>query len=209
MSKVSDAVKEIVSSNPYIQNVLADNLLSISRYAALIKNDVENVVGHSVQTNAIVMALRRYSSILNTNNINRENANYKIEVRTNIYNINLSNKSIDLLVDSLRKCSSAFINSSLGNSEISISIDEESKDQILNNIDKSYILHQEGDLASLTLVFDDNFLLTYGIIFELVRKLALNKININEIYSTLHELTFVVKREDSMKAYSLLQELKL
>jgi aspartokinase len=46
---------------------------------------------------------------------------------------------------------------------------------------------------------------TPGIVYEAERKLAWEQINENEIISTMHELTFVIRREDSMKAFSVLQ----
>jgi predicted transcriptional regulator len=38
-----------------------------------------------------------------------------------------------------------------------------------------------------------------------VRHLAWEQINVIEIVSTMNELTFVIKREDSMKAFDVLQ----
>ncbi|MDX9809886.1 MAG: hypothetical protein RBT04_07060, partial [Sphaerochaetaceae bacterium] len=50
-----------------------------------------------------------------------------------------------------------------------------------------------------------DFMSTPGIVYEAERKLAWEQINENEIISTMHELTFVIRREDSMKAFSVLQ----
>ncbi len=46
---------------------------------------------------------------------------------------------------------------------------------------------------------------TPGIVYEAVRKLAWEEINVNEIISTMNELTFVIRRVDSMNAFSVLQ----
>ena len=60
----------------------------------------------------------------------------------------------------------------------------------------------------MTIVFTaDDFLHTPGIIFNAVRKLAWDNINIFEIVSTMTELTFILNKKDSMKAYEVLQEL--
>ena len=50
-----------------------------------------------------------------------------------------------------------------------------------------------------------DFMSTPGIVYEAVRKLAWEEINVNEIVSTMNELTFVIRREDSMAAFSVLQ----
>ena len=61
------------------------------------------------------------------------------------------------------------------------------------------------DLVALSLVFTGDFLQTPGIVYEAVRRLAWEEINVIEIVSTMNELTFVIKREDSMQAFEVLQ----
>ena len=61
------------------------------------------------------------------------------------------------------------------------------------------------DLVALSLVFSGQFLQTPGIVYEAVRRLAWEVINVIEIISTMNELTFVIHREDSMKAFAVLQ----
>jgi aspartokinase len=67
------------------------------------------------------------------------------------------------------------------------------------------ILHRMGDLVALSLVFSGDFMSTPGIVYEAVRKLAWEEINVNEIISTMNELTFVIRRADSMEAFTVLQ----
>jgi len=67
------------------------------------------------------------------------------------------------------------------------------------------VLHQMSDLVALTMVFSGDFMSTPGIVYEAVRKLAWEEINVNEIVSTMNELSFVIRREDSMKAFTVLQ----
>ena len=70
------------------------------------------------------------------------------------------------------------------------------------------ILNKEFDLVSLTIVFEGkNFLLTPGVIFTAIRKLPWEQINIFEIISTMTELSFILGKKDSMKAYNVLQDL--
>jgi len=70
------------------------------------------------------------------------------------------------------------------------------------------ILKKENGLVALTIIFTaDDFLHTPGIIFNAVRKLAWDNINIYEIVSTMTELTFILHKKDSMKAYEALQEM--
>ncbi|MGD8113940.1 MAG: hypothetical protein ACQEWA_03565, partial [Sphaerochaetaceae bacterium] len=89
--------------------------------------------------------------------------------------------------------------------EISLSISEKYVDQVKSLIRDEKILHEKGDLVALSLVFSGDFMSTPGIVYEAVRKLAWEEINVNEIVSTMNELTFVIRREDSMAAFSVLQ----
>jgi aspartokinase len=54
-------------------------------------------------------------------------------------------------------------------------------------------------------VFTGDFLQTPGIVYEAVRRLAWEEINVIEIVSTMNELTFVIRRQDSMRAFEVLQ----
>ena len=47
-----------------------------------------------------------------------------------------------------------------------------------------------------------------GIVYESARRLAWNSINVLEIFSTVTELSFVIKRTDSFEAYRVLQDLQ-
>ena len=70
------------------------------------------------------------------------------------------------------------------------------------------ILNKEHDLVSLAIIFkSDNFTETPGVIFNAVRKLAWENVNIYEIISTMTELTFILSKKDSMKAYNVLSEM--
>ena len=63
-------------------------------------------------------------------------------------------------------------------------------------------------MISLTIIFTaDDFTHTPGVIFNAVRKLAWNNINIYEIVTTMTEFTFILNKKDSMKAYDVLYEM--
>ena len=67
------------------------------------------------------------------------------------------------------------------------------------------VLNKMNDLVAVTLVFTGDFLRAPGIVYEAVRRLAWEEVNVIEIVSTMNELTFVLTRGDSMKAFDVLQ----
>ncbi len=100
-----------------------------------------------------------------------------------------------------------FLKITIGSHEISLMVSEKYKpvvDQILCN---EKIVAQMQDLVALTIVFHDgDFLQTPGVMYLAVRKLAWENINVLEVVSTMNVLTFVIKRDDSLRAYATLQE---
>ena len=69
------------------------------------------------------------------------------------------------------------------------------------------IINKESNLVALTMRFADDFIHTPGVIFTIIRKLAWENINIFEVVSTLSEMTLILRKADSIKAYEALQRL--
>ena len=100
------------------------------------------------------------------------------------------------------------LNIILGSNEVSIVTNEKYKDKFSNFLKGEKILNKEFDLVALTIVFGSkDFFDTPGILFTSTRKLAWEQINIYEIISTMTELSFILSKKDSMKAYNALQGL--
>jgi aspartokinase len=100
-----------------------------------------------------------------------------------------------------------FLNITLGSHEVSIAVSEKYRDLVSELAEGEEVLNQMDDLVALSLVFTGEFLQTPGVVYEAVRRLAWEQINVIEIVSTMNELTFVIKREDSMRAFDVLQGL--
>ncbi len=212
MESVSNSVKRIIDRTPFLYEMLIQGILSYSNYAASIRPTVEQMHGKDVKTSAIVMAIRRYAEELRRKDTEQKSYNlrYEIVMKTNIYDINLVRS--DTLITKLGELyhlvspsSGDFLNVTLGSHEISISVSEKYLETIESMIEGEAVLHRMGDLVALSLVFSGDFMSTPGIVYEAVRKLAWEEINVNEIISTMNELTFVIRREDSMDAFTVLQ----
>ncbi|MDC7246394.1 MAG: hypothetical protein PQJ47_10890 [Sphaerochaetaceae bacterium] len=212
MESVSNSVKRIIDRTPFLYEMLIQGILSYSNYASSIQDVVEKLHGKPVKTSAIIMAVRRYGEELKKKEKEHKSSplQYEIVMKTNIYDINLirSDSILDKVKDLfflVNPSSGDFMNISVGSHEISLSISEKYVDQVKSLIRDEKILHEKGDLVALSLVFSGDFMSTPGIVYEAVRKLAWEEINVNEIVSTMNELTFVIRREDSMAAFSVLQ----
>lgn len=209
---VSSCVKRIVDKSPFIGEMLTLGILSFSNYAALISDEVERSLGKSAKSSAIVMALRRYGEDLKRTSHIRDTSNvdYQIVMKTNIFDINLVRRDsfigkLGSLYDQISTEKGDFLNITLGSHEISLAVSEKYRPLITELTKAEDILNEEDDLVALSLVFTGDFLQTPGIVYEAVRHLAWQQINVIEIVSTMNELTFVISREDSMRAFDVLQ----
>jgi aspartokinase len=214
MVTVSHLVKKIVNDKPFLEEALSQKLISYGNLAEQIKPKIEEELGKEIKLSAIVMALRRYSDEIEGKGIKIAPFDYSSEItmKTNLCDFCVV-KSPSLL-SKLKQLYGMVnfehgdtLNIVLGNYEVSIVINERHKDKLAKFLKGEKILSKESNLAALTIAFKGDFLHTPGIIFSVVRKLAWENINIYEVVSTLTELTLIMSKKDSIKAYDALYNL--
>ncbi len=215
MVTVSHLVKDIVKNKPFLQEALSQKIISYGNLAEQIKPKIDLAMGKEVKHSAIVMALRRYSDEVQYKQQDQaKQFNYKSEiiVKTNICDFTVLKspsllskiKSLYGLVDFDKGDT---LNVILGNNEVSMIINERYNEKLTKFLKGEKIIHKETGLVALSMRFTEDFLNTPGVIFNIVRKMAWENINIYEIISTMTELTLILTRNDSMKAYEALQNL--
>ncbi len=215
MVTVSHLVKKIVSEEPFVEEALGKGIISIANLAEQMAPKIESELGKKVKQAAVVMALRRYSDEILNHRKKIKSFDYKGEliIKTNICDFTFV-KSTSLMAK-LRTIHNLVnfergdaLNVILGNNEVSVIISEKYVDKLIRFMSGENVLNKEKDLVALTIIFkSDDFTETPGVIFNVVRKLAWENVNIYEIVSTMTELTFILNKKDSMKAYNVLQAL--
>ncbi len=211
-NSISNCVKQIINRSPFINEMLIQDVISYSNLSKFIHSKVEQMYGKEVNLSAIVMAVRRYSDELKSDRElkGHEKINYEISMKTNIYDVNFvrSDAFVSKLSDlynEVKPQKGDFLNISVGSHEISLSTSEKFKDKVETMVKGEEILHRNENMVALTISFTGDFLQTPGILYMATRKLAWENINLTEIVSTMNELTFVIDKEDSMKAFDVLQ----
>lgn len=215
MVTVSHLVRKIVSENPFLVEAMSKEIISYGNFAEQIKAGIEKELGKKVKESAIVMALRRHADELEhfDKNIGKFNFRGEIIMRTNVMDANVVKSEallakIKNLYSMLNFGRGDTLNIILGSNEITIVTNEKYDKKVSDFLKGEKILSKKFDLVALTIVFDDKrFFTTPGVIFTAVRRLAWEGINIFEIVSTMTEMTFIVGKKDSMKAYNALQEI--
>ena len=215
MVTVSHIVKKIVHEQPFVEEGLGEGIISVASLAEQLQPKIEQELNKKIKLPAVVMALRRYAEEITGHREKSRLFDYTGEllVKTNIADFTFV--KTHTLLAKLRTVHNLVsfergdtLNIILGNNEVSIIINEKYMKSLAKFLSGEKIINREKDLVSLTIVFTKgDFTHTPGIIFNAVRKLAWNNINIYEIVSTMTELTFILHKNDSMKAYDVLQEL--
>ena len=215
MVTVSHIVKKIVSEQAFVEEALGNGIISIANLAEQMLPKIEKELGKKVKQAAVVMALRRYSEEIAEHRKKTIKSDFAGEIllKTNICDFTFIKsqtlltklKTIYNLVNFERGDT---LNVILGNNEVSIVINEKYAEKLTKFLSGEKIVNREKGLVALTIIFSgEEFFYTPGAIFNASRKLAWENINIYEIVSTMTELTFILNKKNSMKAYDVLSEM--
>ena len=214
MVTVSHIVKKLIKEKPFIEEAMRRNLISYGNLAEEIIGKIEEELEKKVKHSAVIMALRRHAETLPEKFDTLKKFDYSSEIvlKTSICDFCLlkSNsllnklKSVYEMVDFEKGDTLSVI---LGTYEVSIIISEKYREQLEKFLKGEKIINKEINLVALSISFKGDFFHTPGVIFNVVRRFAWEDINIYEIVSTMTELTIILHKKDSMKAYDSLQDL--
>lgn len=210
---ISHIVQKIIDNRTYIQESMSKNIVSYALLAKQLQPEIEEELGKTVKKHAIEMALRRYSEQLKqTHKTVTFDYSSDIIMKTKICDIAVVKSPA--LLDKLRKLYDIIdfergdiLNIIQGSSEVNIVTNERYKQELLEILKNEKILIAEDNLVSLTMTFSKDFFYTPGIIFNIIRNVAWENINIYEIVSTNTELTFIIHKRDAMRGYKALEKL--
>lgn len=213
MVTISHVVQKLIDQRIFIQEAINKKIVSYGSLAAQLKPEIELELNKEVKQHAIVMALRRYAESLNMlhKNISFDYSS-EIILKTDICDISVLRSTI--LLNKLKKLydivnfeKGDILNIIHGRYEVSIVTNERYREKSLDFLRGEKVLNVEKNLVSLTLSFSKDFFYTPGVIFNVVRNIAWENINIFEIVSTNTELTIILKEKDAIRGYSSLQKL--
>jgi len=213
MESVSSMVKKLLKQKPFLLEAFERGILSYGSLAEEFKPLIEQSLNKEVKESAIVMALRRYADdVQRTTPVIRENRlSCEIVMKTNICDFNM--RKTENLLPRLKELYGIvnlgrgdFLNVTIGNDEISIAVSDKYEKEVRDFLGEQENLDFRDGLVSLTLIFSGDFLHTPGVVFQALRKLAWENINVYEIISTMTELTVVIERTASTRGYEALQE---
>lgn len=213
MVTISHVVQKILGNKPFLEEAISKGIVSYASLARQMQKEIEEELGKEAKLFAIIMALRRHAEKIK---VKDEKTNFEfhseVTMKTNLCDICVLKspklmselKNLYGMVDFDKGDT---FNVSQGNYEISIVTNEKYREKLLQHLHSEKIIDVKNNLVSLSLRYPQEFFETPGVIFQVIRNLAWENINIYEAISTHTEFTLVVNKKDSVRAYKMLQNL--
>ncbi|MFD1316596.1 hypothetical protein [Namhaeicola litoreus] len=217
MKTVQEAVEEIISQTPFIEEALHDKLINVSSLAREIQGQVEQKLGKEVKTGAIMMAINRVSPI-QVLKIRKNIKAFSLDlkdfiVRSDLMDYTFKNtvtlqKRIAKLYGNIESNSESFFTVSQGIFETNIVISSDIDAELHKYLAEEELIHSLDNLASITIKLPKSNLEQSGVYYFILKQFAWANIPVQEIISTTHEITLVVKESDITRSFSILINLK-
>lgn len=214
MLTVAEGTKRIIERSRYLQEALEKGLINISSLARYIKPELEEMLIKKISTSAIIMAIRRVAKIL------KPQFKYKnifktppdMITRSNLVEINITNSKnlVDKyphILKTTRSQAESFFTITEGVFETTIIISKDLYKDVKKVVKDEIIVSEFQDLCSITIRLPKEAIFTPGVFYFFLKSLAWEGVNIIEVVSTYRELTLILQRKDTNKAFSLLQSL--
>lgn len=217
MKTIQETVETIINRTPFIEEAMQEKLINVSSLARIIEPEVSKLLGKEVKTGAIMMAINRLSPV-KILQIRKQFKSLSLNlgdfiVRSDLYDYTFKNsntlfKKISLLFGEIGSNRESFFTVSQGIFETNIVISSNLKSHVENNFSEEKLLFSLEKLASITIKLPKTNLEQSGIYYFILKQLAWANIPVQEIISTTHEMTLVVKEKDINKTFSILIDLK-
>jgi len=218
MRTIQEAVTAIINKTPFIEEALYDKLINVSSLARIIKPEVETMLKKEIKDGAIMMAINRLSpsSVLKTRrNIKKiALASGDFIMRSDLCDYTFKNtptlvQRISKLLTDIGIDNDNFLTISQGVFETNIVVSKKLKEMIDEIFKDEITLWSITNLASITIKLPKSNIEQSGIYYFILKQLAWADISVQEVISTTHEITIVVKEADIKQAFSILMDMKL
>ena len=216
MRTIGEIVKQLIRGTPFLEEALDDNLINISSLSRKLRPRVEKELHTKVQTGAIVMAIKRYNPGYNYNlkfGLKQFVSNLgDFIVQSGLMHYTFENSNTlavqhQELINSIAG-DQIYYSVSRGIFETTVVVSNSTAKLVEDIFAKEKLIFQKYGLSSITLRLPKKRDETTGFFYYILKNLALEKINIEELISTTNEFTILVRESDIDRAFSVLMRLK-
>lgn len=210
MITVPQKVEEIIGNSPYLEQALAENLINLSSLARKIKPQIEKDLFKDVTEASIVMALKRFVKVVGKKTYSEDYNKYfgDITVRSNLIEFafvnspSLTGKIRDLMTETP---DDVFLTWTRGIYETTIIVSRKMAREVGGLFRDEVMKYEGANLSSITIKLPEQNIFEPGVYYTVLKKLAWEGININEVISTYTELTIILASNDVDRAFSALK----
>ena len=209
MVTISHVVKDIINRQIFLQEAVNNKIVSYNKLAHRLKPEIESELGTNVKHSAIVMAIRRHAE-KSKNILRTSKFSYFIEtIKTDICYISLEESStllpkIQTIYSIVDFKKGGILNIIQGNFEIIVITNKRYEDELLEILHEEKVLETVDTIVSISLTYSKEFLFIPGVLYDIVRLLAWENINIIDIILTSTEMNIIISKKDLMRCYEKL-----
>lgn len=218
MRTIQEAVEITIRKTPFIEEALNEKLINVSSLARDILPEVSKLLKKEVKIGAVMMAINRLSPA-NELRIRRNIKKLALDlgdviVRSDLCDFTFKNttsllREIAKILSKSADSNDYFLTVSQGIFETNIVTSKNLKSYVEQIFKRENLINNVNNLASITIKLPKNNLEQSGIYYFILKQFAWANIAVQEIISTTHEMTIVVKEEDVNETFSILMDLKL
>lgn len=212
MVTVSRIVEKMVKENPSLEIALAKDIVSYSKLARYLRGEVEKEFGNKATDAAITAALKRLKERSSQLYEGKKGEFYALELNTssNLMELTIGKtgrlpaimKGIYEFPELEEGC---IMHAVHGNNQTTFVFTSRLEKKIKGLLSGEKALSEIKCLAQLSIKFDEKMFQTPGFIVYVLKELAWSSISIMEVVSTYTELIVIVKQDDLMNAYKIVQ----
>lgn len=209
MISVQSVVHTIVSQNEEALSALCGGFMNLSAYAKQIKKQVQELSKKEVQLASIIIALSRLQKIVKKSHPIIANVVID-EITTKLPLSEIAYEKTPETIKALQKVHTynsekSFLTMTISTHEITIICSTNLVEKIKPLFGREPKKLQ-NELAAICLSFNEAYYNQPNITYSLLRKLAVQKINLAETISTYTEVIFVFHQESLAKVVSIFAE---
>jgi len=214
MVTVQHLVKKELEKNPFLIDIMQQELINISALAIKLQPTIEKELGKKVKMSAIGMGLRRYALDMSKKSIFQWKfpKNLEISTKSQIYEVAIERtpkvkKILDYLYNNIKREKGEFLSFNEGTYEIAIFTNQKNKRYVRKAIAKHKITSECDNLAYVTVNWEKITKNIPGIYYRITRALAFRNISIQTFHTIGAEMMIFFKEDKLVDAYQVIGDL--
>ncbi len=213
MVTIARVVEKIVMENPSLEIALSKDLISYSKLARYLKEEVKKELRKDVKDSAIIVAIKRLQEkAAKTYEKPGEFSARSLTTYSNLMEVAVITSSglpqkIQRIYSFPELGEGAILNISEGINQTVFVFSENLEKKVCGGLEGEKMLVKKKGISQISISFGKQMFETPGFLVYVLKELSWNGINVIEVVSTYTELNIMVESKVLTKAYKILEGL--